>query len=336
MVRQLAWWERPMSRRDATKILGIAAPATALVGCGSSMVVGDDAASALDAGGLADAAELGDASTVLTDASAADAFVATTDAAAAADAGAAATAWATGGTAAMTASASYPSPFTAAATSCELFCQATIGPCHTGTTERRDVSDGWDGLPVRLSLRILDEGCAPISDAIVEIWHTNYHGIYSGQINAMCNSATEDRQATYFRGYQRTDADGIVHFDTVFPGWYSGRAIHIHFRVMTGTYQAADNATAEVVSQLFFDEALISSIFSGEPLYSAAGQPDTSNDDDNVVGGEADLSPYVLDTARMTDGAMQASKTIILRSTSATLCTLAGSGGGGGGPPGGR
>ena len=237
--------------------------------------------------------------------------------------------WATGGTAAMTDAASYPDPFTAAASACVMTCQATIGPCHTTSPERADVSDGWDGIPVRLALRVLDEACQPLEDAIVEIWHTNYRGVYSGQINAACNEDEVDRQAGYFRGYQRTSTDGRVDFDTVFPGWYSGRCVHIHFRIMAGTYDAADGAAATLVSQLFFSDALVASIFQSEPLYADYGQPDTTVATDGVVGGEDDPSPYVCDVAQMTDGAMLASKTIIVRSSSASVCSMQGSGMGG-------
>lgn len=233
--------------------------------------------------------------------------------------------WATGGTAAMTDRASYPNPFAGAApTVCAVTCGATIGPCHTSSPERQDISDGWDGLPVRLALRVLDESCSPVEDAIVEVWHTNYHGIYSGQIAEICNTEAEDRAAGYFRGYLRTDTDGRVDFDTVFPGWYSGRAVHIHFRILMGAYNASDSATASVISQLFFTDALVGEIFAAEPLYSDYGQPNTLLGTDNIVGGEADPSPYVCDVTRATDGAMIASKTVILR-TSSAACSISGS-----------
>ncbi|MCC7541252.1 MAG: intradiol ring-cleavage dioxygenase [Deltaproteobacteria bacterium] len=230
-------------------------------------------------------------------------------------------AWATGGTAAMIARDRYPNPFAGSGgSSCVVTCGATLGPCHTTSPERRDVSDGWDGLPVRLALRVVDERCDPVPDAIVEIWHTSPRGIYSGQIAAICNTDAEDRAAGYFRGYLRTDADGRVDFDTCFPGWYPGRAIHVHYRVMTGAYDPADSAPAEVISQLFFDDALVSELFGSEPVYREFGQPDTTNGTDGVLG-RADPTPYVCDIARLPDGAMQASKTIVLRSVGAA-CTI--------------
>lgn len=244
--------------------------------------------------------------------------------------------WATGGTAAMLALASYPDPFASnSGSTCALTCGATIGPCHTTSPERQDVSDGLDGIPLRLAIRVVDEDCNPVKDAIVEIWHTNYKGIYSGQINTMCNKDEADRAAQYFRGYQRTDEDGKVFFSTCYPGWYTSRVVHIHFRIQTGDYQAADNAAAEVISQLFFSDELNNQIFSDQTLYKEFGLPDTQLGNDNVVGGESDLTNYLLDVSRMSDGAMLASKTVILRSSSASACTLKGAGGAGpGNPPG--
>ena len=117
-------------------------------------------------------------------------------------------------------------------------------------------------------------------------------------------------------GSQRltTDAQGRVDFDTCFPGWYAGRAIHIHFRV-----DVSD--TEYVTSQLFFTDALVAEIFSSHALYSPYGQPDTSLTTDNVIGRTSDKSPYLLDTARMADGAMLASKLVTIRSSLGTsLC----------------
>jgi len=302
-------WDRRALLRAVGVGLGVAPLARLLAACD-------------DSGGARVAADTSTATDTTTTA---------TDAAAGTDAGAdaggdttVATAWATGGTAAMTAKASYPDPFAAGGgSSCELMCQATIGPCHTTSPERQDVSDGWDGMPVRLALELVDEGCNPIEDAIVEIWHTNHQGVYSGRINAMCNATEAERAAQFFRGYQRTDANGRVDFDTCFPGWYRGRAVHIHFRVQTGTYDASDSAAAVVVSQLFFTDELVSEIFDGEPLYEDFGQPDTWLTNDNIIGGTNVKTPYVCDVQRTSDGAMLASKRLVVRASTATAnCSL--------------
>ena len=285
----------PISRRAALRSLGVGLAVMPVVGCSSSM------ASLLDGGSAADGSATGD------DAS--------TDAAAMLDAGADAAAsdaggeagWASGGTASMTGAASYPDPFEGASGSaCALTVAATLGPCYYTTPLRRDVSEGYPGLPVRLALRVVDTDCNPIEDARVEIWHTRNSGLYSGGPTSMCTSGDSDALAhLYFRGGQVTDEDGRVDFDTCFPGWYSGRAVHIHFQVFL-----ADGSRASVISQLFFPAERITEIFASHVDYASFGQPDTPNASDRIYTGVG--SAGVVELARMSDGAMQAWKQIVV------------------------
>ena len=141
--------------------------------------------------------------------------------------------------------------------------------------------------------------------------------------------ASSPRAARWFRGVQTTDAKGRVDFDTCFPGWYSSRSIHVHFTIKI-------NGVEYITSQLFFEDALDDEIVATQPLYDARGARDTRNTTDNVIGGEADLSKYTLQTARQADGAMLAWKTLVLRSALATTLREAkGAGGMMGGPDGG-
>ncbi len=237
------------------------------------------------------------------------------------DVGVAAGEWATGGTSAMVNPRDYPNPFGVPA-ACALTCASTLGPCHVASPERVDISDGWDGLPVRLALRVLDESCEPIEDAIVEIWHTNHRGSYSGQAAALCNESVDDSQRGYFRGWQRTDGRGEVRFDTCYPGWYGGRAIHVHFRVMTGTYDGDDDAAAIATSQLFFPDDLNAEIFEREPVYRDFGLPNRTNETDGIFGSAVEKERYICEYAKMADGAMQAWATIVVRSLSPDGCRL--------------
>ncbi|MET0402305.1 MAG: protocatechuate 3,4-dioxygenase, partial [Cystobacter sp.] len=99
------------------------------------------------------------------------------------------TGWATGGTAAMTGTATYPNPFTSeTGTACTLTCEQILGPCYAPTLFRKDISEGQDGLPVRLALRVLDEACKPITGASVDIWHSSPEGVYSAEeVHPFCN-----------------------------------------------------------------------------------------------------------------------------------------------------
>lgn len=224
--------------------------------------------------------------------------------------------WASGGTASMC--GNYPDPFTRGlGPTCELTCAATLGPCYAQTIERKDISEGQPGLPVRLALKIVDVDCNPVADAEVDIWHTSADGYYSGDdASAMCtlgNPAAE--AARWMRGVQITDAEGRVDFDTCFPGWYSGRTIHIHVQIRVGGNEM-------VTSQLFFEDTLADEIVASEPIYSDRGPRDTTNTNDNVIGG-GDIDNVVLQTERQSDGAMLAWRALVLRSsTGAPLCQI--------------
>src|SRR5262249_6615313 len=128
---------------------------------------------------------------------------------------------------------------------------------------------------------------------------------YSGNTpnNGMCLKDQADSAKHYFRGLQTTDASGRVDFDTCFPGWYRGRAIHIHYAVALGA--------RTFTSQLLFEQALIDEVFSTHAEYVPLGSPDTPNAVDNVVAG-GDLASFTLATKRMDDGAMLAYKQLVL------------------------
>jgi protocatechuate 3,4-dioxygenase beta subunit len=180
-----------------------------------------------------------------------------------------------------------------------------------------------------------------VPNAVVEIWHTNRTGGYSGKIAAMCNNDQADLDKQFFRGFQRTDANGRVDFDTCYPGWYHGRAVHVHLRVMAGAYDGGDRAASAVTTQLLFTDALNHEIFTTHPLYRQYGEPDTTLDRDGVIGAEADKAPYLFDVKRMDDGVMFVSKTLVVRrSDDEQVCEAqgilppGGPGGPGGQPPG--
>ncbi len=223
--------------------------------------------------------------------------------------------WATGGPAAMTAKASYPNPFTSdqKGATCALTGELVEGPCYDSASEElQDISYGYSGLPMRMQLRVLDGNCKPIAGAVVDVWHVSPVGKYSGndaahEAIAFCTENDADFTShLYFRGKQKSDANGVVTFDSCFPGWYSGRAIHVHTTISV-------NGQAYLTTQLCFDDALNEAIVSSQPLYDARGLPDTHNADDGVFNAD-DYKAHLFKTERMIDGAMLASKTIILGS----------------------
>ncbi len=159
---------------------------------------------------------------------------------------------------------------------CQLAPEKTAGPYPLDEQfNRRDVTEGMPGHPTRLGFRVLDDNCAPVSSATVEIWHVDATGDYSAFVD---NGGGKDSGpgTTFLRGTQPTNADGIVEFHTVYPGWYRGRAVHIHLRVHM-------NDQIVLTSQVFFDADYTASVYQSAP-YSDNGLPDTPNESDNIAG----------------------------------------------------
>ncbi|MCL6649641.1 MAG: intradiol ring-cleavage dioxygenase [Chloroflexi bacterium] len=133
------------------------------------------------------------------------------------------------------------------------------------------------GTPLEMELlvaRVAGSSCTPLASAILDLWQCDAAGRYSG----VSDPGGSTRGSTFLRGYQRTDEQGRVRFLTIFPGWYRGRAVHIHFKVRT---DPTAGRGYEFTSQLFFDDALIDQIHA-QPPYTARGQRDTRNAADSI------------------------------------------------------
>ncbi len=207
---------------------------------------------------------------------------------------------------------------------CVLTCSATLGPCYYSTNlVRRDITEaaasGKVGLPTRLGFRIVNaDTCEPVTNASIDIWHTDNQGIYSAPISAFCNgsgTAGQTAQSQRFgRGIQNTDSNGWAYFDSFFPGWYSSRVTHIHATIRVGT-------TAMVTTQFFFLDRVAEFIYRSHPNYSNRPNRDTTNLTDNVIGGQglARVLPYVMSTRLVNGKYLEAVKTIGIRTT-ATTC----------------
>jgi protocatechuate 3,4-dioxygenase beta subunit len=217
--------------------------------------------------------------------------------------------WASGGTKVIT--GSYPDPFTTGAggMACTLYPAQTIGPCYAQMpTTRQDISDGVMGLPLRVSFQVVRSGdCSPVSNASIDVWHSGSDGIYSSfATGTICNPGQQDVHSQMFcRGVQITDANGRVDFSTVFPGWYTGRTIHIHFTLRI-------NGKESVTSQLYFDDMLTDQILA-QGYYATRGKRDTTNNSDFIFSsGGATPAQVVFSTAKRPDGVLHAWKTLAI------------------------
>jgi protocatechuate 3,4-dioxygenase beta subunit len=228
--------------------------------------------------------------------------------------------WAAGGTDLLTQDYPDDSLFESA-NLCSLLLteRTTEGPCYLGVSEQEDISDGEIGLPMMLCLQVVDQDCNPLEGFLVEVWHCNREGIYSGDETESDDTSTfagsfctandqEAENSTWFRGEQTSDSSGRVNFKTCFPGWYSGRTIHIHFRVRL-EYGGADY----VVSQFCFDDSFCEEICSNHSLYSARGVQDTPlSDGTDTVFPDSDYDNFIMNTKQNNDGTLFASKRITI------------------------
>jgi protocatechuate 3,4-dioxygenase beta subunit len=185
-------------------------------------------------------------------------------------AGAAAIAYGCGG-----ASASPTSPTTTGTTAtgtnsaCAVTPTETIGPYPTLTDLfRSDIREGKSGALLTLTIRVVDvnSSCAPVPNANVEIWHVDAAGNYS-------QYGTQTTQ-TYLRGIQTTNSNGEVVFTTIYPGWYQGRATHIHAEVTIG-------GRSVKVTQIAFPETVNNTVHTAG-AYASRGTNPMSNAADGI------------------------------------------------------
>jgi protocatechuate 3,4-dioxygenase beta subunit len=187
-------------------------------------------------------------------------------------------------------SAPAADPESAAAATCVLAPEVTEGPYWVDVREKRsDVRAGQEGVPLTLSFYVYrsDDGCAPEQGAVVDIWHCNAAGLYSDE------SSNRTAGETWLRGYQETDAAGLATFTTVFPGWYAGRAVHIHVRVRTFSGSAT---TYDFTTQVFFSEEDIAKVYAVSPYSSHGTEPDVANSADMIYGQEVSAGNVLMPT----------------------------------------
>jgi protocatechuate 3,4-dioxygenase beta subunit len=169
-----------------------------------------------------------------------------------------------------------PAGVASGAVTCVLTPELTEGPYYIANEKlRRNITEGKIGTALTLKLKVVNAStCKPIKGAAVDIWHCDPLGVYSGiqQQNTVGK--------TFLRGIQRTNAYGIATFLTVYPGWYMGRAVHIHVKVYLG-------GNVVHTGQLFFPDTLTDAVYKKAP-YNRRSARDTRNARDSifVTGGK--------------------------------------------------
>src|SRR5215203_4204987 len=147
---------------------------------------------------------------------------------------------------------------------CAVTPTETIGPYPSLTDLfRSDIREGKQGALLNLTIKVVNVsgGCTPVAGANVEIWHVDAAGNYS-------QYGTQTSQ-TYLRGIQTTNANGEVTFTTIYPGWYQGRATHIHLEVTI-------NGVSRKVTQMAFPESVNNAVHSSG-VYASRGKNPMTN-----------------------------------------------------------
>jgi protocatechuate 3,4-dioxygenase beta subunit len=220
----------------------------------------------------------------------------------------------------------------ATAATCSVVPTETEGPfplraaMATEALVRADITEGKTGVPLTLRIRLVDVNnrCKPIAGAWVYVWHCDRDGQYSGYDGM----ATGQAGSTWLRGIQRSDADGIVTFTTLYPGWYEGRITHVHCMVFLAGSGLSSASPSMATTQFAFPEAVTAAVYAS-PLYGKG--PNTSVqriEDDGVFADGAATEMLAL------SGSVQAGYVggIVVGVDQAVSNAV---GGGFGGPPGG-
>jgi protocatechuate 3,4-dioxygenase beta subunit len=183
--------------------------------------------------------------------------------------------------------------------SCVVVPALTEGPYYVDEKlERSDIRvDTATGKAVDGAVLALDwvvskidgNACVPLEGVLVDVWHCDAAGEYS--------DVGSEQGHDFLRGYQHTDPRGLATITTIYPGWYQGRAVHIHFKVRTDP--AATSGGFEFTSQLFFDDAFSAQVFRGG-AYAAKGTPDILNAADGIYQQSQGMT--LLDVVKDGDG----------------------------------
>jgi protocatechuate 3,4-dioxygenase beta subunit len=159
---------------------------------------------------------------------------------------------------------------------CVITPEVTEGPYYFDPKlERADITEDHPGVATTVKLQVVDGTCQPLPGARVDLWHCDAAGQYSGYPNQ--TGGVDTTGQTFMRGTQFAGDNGVVEFQTIYPGWYAGRTTHMHFKVFL------DEQTV-LTGQIFFPDALSQFLYENvEPYKARVGDRDTLNANDNIA-----------------------------------------------------
>jgi len=201
------------------------------------------------------------------------------------------------------------------ASTCVLTPEMTEGPYYLDLDLiRQNITEDRTGIPLKLQIAVADAtACTPIENAAVDIWHCDSHGYYSGVSanmpgpDADQTEVAEAATATFLRGIQLTNADGVAEFETIYPGWYIGRTIHIHLKVhLDGeagkTYEGGHTTHT---GQLFFDDAVTDKVMLLEPYADRPDEYRTLNESDGILSDHIEEPGFFVTLSELTEGKIE-------------------------------
>ncbi len=167
------------------------------------------------------------------------------------------------------------------ATDCAITPSETEGPFPTkipANFVRKDIRDGRTGVVMAMNITIknANASCAALTGALVDVWHCDKDGYYS-EYGGTGMQSVNLTNVDFLRGRQTTDASGLAAFTTIFPGWYSGRAPHVHVHI----YNAAGKSL--LVTQIAFPYDIANTLYTTGQTYGyTKGAQDTKNERDGI------------------------------------------------------
>lgn len=174
----------------------------------------------------------------------------------------------------------------------------TAGPFPTKSPASlvlQDIKSGKTGtaLTINITIKNINNNCAALEGAIVDIWHCDSNGEYS-EYGGTSMQLADHTSEHFLRGRQTTNTNGIAAFASIYPGWYSGRAPHIHVHIYNS------NGTSLLITQIAFPETISSTVYA-QGVYATHGQADTSNATDNIFN-DSIANELATVTGNTTDG----------------------------------
>jgi len=158
-----------------------------------------------------------------------------------------------------------------------LTAQTTEGPYYFDPgLARANITEGLPGVPLEVRFVVTDRKGAPCAGLRVDIWHCDAAGLYSGYAGQGEEHSVSTKGKTFLRGTQAADKEGVSTFHSIYPGWYEGRATHIHFKVFNGKRHV-------LTSQFFLPDALSEYLYTQLPAYKRARLRGTLNSNDGIA-----------------------------------------------------